>query len=170
MLLSTACVVTEPLEHLSLVLQHTDEVGHYLCELLSPGLAVDKALQHLFLLLQPLDHDSHNGRSEWQIDMICHHFGFTDALADALVDSVLRLSSQGWSRLYCLRNIWDWKILMLWEDECIASPADTVLSDESRRILEQFLNEDGCCLGAWFSEWVQSLGEDYLTSGAWVKV
>ena len=59
---------------------------------------------------------------------------------------------------------------MLWEDECIASPADTVLPDESRRILEQFLNEDGCCLGAWFSEWVQSLGEDYLTSGAWVKV
>ncbi len=55
-------------------------------------------------------------------------------------------------------------MLLLWlrsyktTAEAGACPADLEL-------LESFLNEDACCLGPWFSEGLQSLGREYLSSG-----
>ncbi len=98
--LTTACVVTEPLEHLSLVLQHSDEAWHALEELLHTGQAVDKCLQSLFLMLQPPDHVHHTSRTNWQLDMITYHYGFSEDLADDILSAVMKLASQVWSRMY----------------------------------------------------------------------
>lgn len=153
--LATACIVKEPLDQLSSLLQHADETGFAIPELIQDGQAVDKCLQHLFLLLQPPDHLAHTERTAWQVDMVTDHFGFSPELADALMDAVLRIASQVWSRMFSLRYIWDWRVLLL------GNP----WSESEAEFLDRFLGEDGCCLGPRFTERLQELGADYLKSG-----
>ena len=38
-------------------------------------------------------------------------------------------------------------------------------SESDRALAAAFADEDGCCLGEWFTEHLQKLGADYLLSG-----
>ena len=155
--LATAVVVTEPLEHLSAVLQSADVQGHAVDELVGQDRAVHKCEQHLFLLLQPPDHPKHNDRTLWPCDMLCHHFGFSDKLADNMTHTVVSIASQVWSRLHCLSEVWDFRILMLG-----SRSGDGPLVEQEMDLLISLLAEDECCLGPWFTEWLQKLGGTYL--------
>ncbi len=158
--LGVAVVSTEPVDRLSNVLQHADVSGHSVDELLSATGAVRDCLTHLFLLLQPPDHLQHRGRTDWPVDMICHHFHASDEVLDSLVLGILRLASQIWSRLFCLRDIWDWRILLLG-----SRSGDGPLQGPDEELLREFLDADGCCLGPWFTEHLRGLGQKYLEAG-----
>ena len=158
--LSVACIATEPLELLSMRLQHADETGHAVDLLLSDSSAVRDCLKHLYLMLQPADHLDHGARTDWPVDMVVSHLGFSAELADHIVDTVARMASQVWARLHNLSNVWDWRILLLG-----SRSGDGPFSTEDQALLDAFLREDGCCLGAWCTEWIQKLGQEYLSAG-----
>ena len=87
-------------------------------------------------------------------------FGLSGEFVAEIIDSVLRVASQIWARFECLRSNWDWRILTYGMESRDSHTA--VLGGKDAALLDAFYGEDGCCLGAWLSEWLQALPRETL--------
>eukprot|EP00959_Pyramimonas_sp_CCMP1952_P424175 8884683-Pyramimonas_sp.AAC.1 len=95
--------------------------------------------------------------------MATSHFGFTPELADTLTETVVRVASQVWARLELVRKVWDFRILALGMGDAGGVAFGGELDDEDKAMLDDFMNEDGCCLGPWFTEILQgSFSREYM--------
>ncbi len=149
-MLGVAVVVTEPLELLSNVLQHRDSTGFAVNEIF-PSLAFWKSVPNICSCY--FNPQTTRTTLTGQIGLpICYCIILVGATSWQILwwlpHATVRVASQVWSRLECLREVWDWKILTLGMD----SPSANMLSDSDSTLLDELFALDGCCLGSWFTE------------------
>ncbi len=105
--LSIAAVVSEPVSHLTSCLQHLDETGNGLLELLSHGMgALGSCERHLFLLTQTAEHPQQKSRVLAGMEMLLHSISDHQAVLDRVFCTALAIGSQVWARIHVPLTTW----------------------------------------------------------------
>ena len=158
MLLSCACIVTAPIDILSLKLQTSDEHDGLTC-LFRQQNPLLVCQGELFTMMHP-GHPASTPRTRVVLPFLEHHFGQTQEVYRSLTRSSLMLSAQIWARGEVPLQSWPLKLLSadFIEDDASSDeegPACVAGPFANAEVIDEFLAAPGCCLDSWLSEPLQ---------------
>ena len=136
-----AVIASEPLDRLSNRLQHLDEVGNVLFDILGPGNGcLGDCQRHLYLLLHRHLPAPANDRTSWPVSLLIEYADESECegMLDDMLASVAFLSSQVWARLEV--------------PNCTAERRLLLAHQGDMRPVREFYRVPKCCLTEQFGE------------------